>query len=94
MGVKISICEFLKDLLGQDLQQLGSGMGDGNITRKGELQKVVLENVVTPLIDFLEYGIDDKPKANTEEAAAEGADLKNVEENKSKESPESASPGP
>jgi len=37
MGVKISICEFLKDLLGQDLQQLGSGMGDGNITRKGEL---------------------------------------------------------
>lgn len=42
----------------------------------------------------MEYGIDDKPQENAEDAAAEGTDLKNVEEVKSKESPESASPGP
>lgn len=67
------------------------GFGDGAHTRKSELQKVVLDNVVTPLIEFLEYGIDVKSTGDT---AAEGADLKVAEEAKSKESPESELPGP
>ena len=63
-------------------------MGDGvSITRKHELQKVLLENVVTPLISFLEYGLDEAPIPKAEETN-EIADRK-IEECKSKESPES-----
>lgn len=55
-------------------------MGDGSVSRKGELQKVVLENVVTPLIDFLEYGVDKIEKLE-ENSAAEPL-IKVAEENK------------
>lgn len=61
-------------------------MGDGSVSRKGELQKVVLENVVTPLIDFLEYGVDktEKPEENKQtespESEAIGAQKKTVSE--------------
>lgn len=50
----------------------------------------MLDNVVTPLIEFLEYGVDALPAGD---AAVEGAN-KIVEEAKSKESPESEPAGP
>ena len=66
-------------------------MGDGSVSRKGELQKIVLENVVTPLIDFLEYGVDKIEKLE-ENSAAEPL-IKVAEENKQTESPESEAIG-
>ena len=54
MGVKISICEFLKDLLSQETM-MGNGVSsiENTVTLKGHLQKLVLENVIAPILDFL-----------------------------------------
>jgi hypothetical protein len=51
MGVKISICEFLKDLLSQETMMVNNI--ENTVSLKGHLQKLVLENVIAPILDFL-----------------------------------------
>jgi len=61
MGLKVSICEFLKDLIPYEAtQNSNQGKAPDNPTRRNLLCDVIIDEVVKDFVDFIDEEFKDE----------------------------------
>ena len=61
MGLKVSICEFLKDLIPHEAQlNSNNGLGPDNPARRNLLSELLIEEVVRDFVDFIDEEFKDE----------------------------------